>query len=433
MQFNINLKNSELYYDEKVNDILSTHINNKKINNLTNVKKILNYYNNPQDYLKIIHIAGTNGKGSTSSMISSILCEEGYTVGLFTSPHLVFLNERIKISNEKIPYKIFYELLKKIDNDSKSLNVFLGFFDILTVTALLFFYQRKCDYVVLETGLGGEYDATNVSENVLISVITNIGIDHEKILGDTVNEIAVAKSGIIKKNCPVVLYDLKEERDVFVNKAKELGSDIFFADFSKITIYEDNSFDYKTYKKLKTNMSGIFQIYNAATAIEAIDVIKKNCKVSDNSIRKGLLNVKLDGRFQIISKKPYFIIDGGHNVQCIETVIKDINIFVKKNKIKKMILILSILDDKNIEEMVDKIFMSIECDNIKTIITKVKSKRAFSIEYIYDCVKKYNKDITIIDSVEKVVDFCKQNKDEESLMYATGSLYLIGEILKYLG
>ena len=419
------------------NSIINTYIQ-KKTNNLYAVFKILNEFDNPQEKLKIIHVAGTNGKGSTVAMIYSILSKKYKNIGVFTSPHLININERIKIDEKYITDCELKKILKNIDDVSKKNNIKLGFFDILTICSFIYFYEKKCEIAIIETGLGGEFDATNVIKKPLVSVITNIGIDHEDILGSSIIDIAKAKSGIIKKNCPTVLYDIKEGEEIFFKKAKILNSKIIKINTNDIKInFNNQNFDYKQFKKIHTNLLGIHQIKNAVVVIETINVLKeKFFLIDDNDIISGLKNVKWDGRFQILKENDnsLLIIDGGHNPQCIEEVLSELK-YISIKKFKninfKLYIVISILKNKNIDEMFNILYKFLKTNNInyELIITKIDSEKAESIENIKNISKKYFTYIKTIENVKKTIEYTN-HKTDKNIIFFIGSLYLIGEVLK---
>ncbi|MCK5759292.1 MAG: bifunctional folylpolyglutamate synthase/dihydrofolate synthase, partial [Clostridiales bacterium] len=326
---------------------------------LENIRKLLELLGNPQDNLKIVHVAGTNGKGSVCSYIANILVTAGYRTGLFTSPYLEKFTERMQVDFNNIPDDKLIEyvgiLQEKITIMTDGGFNHPTFFELNTAITLMYFNETQCDAVVLETGLGGRFDSTNIIKNPVLSVITTIGYDHVSILGDTLGKIAFEKAGIIKPGCPVALYGDNDNEAVSVIKEKALESvsKIYISDFSKIKnieIFEFGySFDYKKLKGLKTGMLGIHQIKNACLAVDAADIISNNgLPVTENDIRQGLLNTSWPGRIEIISKNPLIICDATHNPQGAEALKRTIN---ERFEGKNIVYVMGVMKDKNYEEM----------------------------------------------------------------------------------
>lgn len=271
---------------------------------LNNMIELMEKFDNPQDKLKIIHIAGTNGKGSCSSFINSVLISQGYKVGLFTSPSIFNFEERIRINNENIKEDILLDLMKEVREKAKELKVFPADFELITAIAFLYFYRENCDFVVLEVGLGGRLDATNIIKNPLLTLITSISFDHQQFLGNTLESIATEKAGIIKKGSDLILYSQdKKVMDTILNIAKEKNVKYFTNDLKKIEILENNTngeiINYKNYKNLKIALLGNHQIKNATLSLEAILNLKdKKLKfqmkvfIMDLKMLYGLVDLK---------------------------------------------------------------------------------------------------------------------------------------------
>ena len=285
--------------------------------------------NHPEKQLKFIHIAGTNGKGAVTEMISNILLNSGYKVGKFMSPHLIRYNERIKINNKEITNKEMEEIIIKLDplvkeyNSKGKGNVTL--FELETTMAILYFVNKKCDIVVLEVGLGGLYDCTNIVYPI-VSIITSIGYDHMKFLGNTLEEIAFQKAGIIKQNSKTIFMSQSESVDnVIIKRCKEENNKLFLINKEDIKNYsyteEYQKFDYKEYKDIQINLKGMSQIYNACIAIEAVYVLKNKYNIKEEVVRKTLKNVIHKGRFEKIHNNPTVIYDGAHNEPAIQNFI----------------------------------------------------------------------------------------------------------------
>ena len=317
-----------------------------KTPNLLVVEKILNELDNPHKNLKFIHIAGTNAKGSVSNYISSALCDAGYKVGLFTSPYIENFNERFKINNQNIPDEKLAEIGTKVFEIADRIPYEVKQFDIITVIGIYYFFIENCDYVVLEAGMGGRYDSTNIITPML-SVITTIDYDHTAILGNTLEEIAYEKAGIIKENIPLIYYPCKKEiENIIINTCREKNSVCKTLDDIKITDINLNGseFIYKN-KKYTVNMMGKHQVYNACVAIEALSELNIEYK----NIKNGIKKMKLIGRFERLCKKPAVYIDGGHNPQGAKSIVET----VCYHKIENPVFIVSMVKEKDIKSYLD--------------------------------------------------------------------------------
>lgn len=418
-------------YTEAINFIHGTYKFGIKLG-LQNIRKLLEYMGNPQKKLKIIHVAGTNGKGSTCSFISSILRSASYKVGLYTSPYLEEFEERMKINGENIPKEklVYYvEYIKPII----SRIVDEGFnhpteFEVITAIAFKYFYDEKVDFVVLEVGLGGRYDATNVIENPLVSVITTIDYDHMDKLGNTIEEIAYEKAGIIKKNGVVVSFFQKPGAlKVIIDACKVKNAYLTVLDKRDIQIKESTVdkqvFHFKEYNDLEIKLLGEHQIYNAALAIEAVKKLKiYGYNIDENSIRKGLSSAKWPGRLEIIKKDPYIVIDGAHNPQGISALKDALKLF----SFKKLILVIGMLKDKDTKNMLDIIVP--EADLV--ITTTPVSERAYTAE---ELSKKIDGKNTVhIEKIEDAAKYALMNADKDDLILFCGSLYMIGYVRSFL-
>ena len=301
---------------------------------LTNIVAFSKELKFPENRFKSIHVGGTNGKGSTSHMLASILQEAGYKVGLYTSPHLKSFTERIRINGKEVPKRKVTSFIKQHKDFLEQQK--LSFFEMTLGMAFDYFADEKVDIAIIEVGLGGRLDSTNIIRPE-VAVITNIGLDHTQFLGETLPEIAFEKAGIIKENIPVIIGEEQVEvKYVFLEKAKETNSEIFFA-----------SDDEKVYQ---TDLLGAYQKKNSKTAVAAIKQLK-GFQVSDKNISEGLLtvvkNTNLKGRWQILQEKPKVICDTGHNKEGLKIVLNQL----KKEKYKKLHIVLGVVSDKKLEEV----------------------------------------------------------------------------------
>lgn len=289
----------------------------ERVTDLSRINGLLNALGNPQKGLKFVHIAGTNGKGSTLELCSQAVINSGYRVGQFTSPYIKCYEDRIRINGINIPRQTLDRLCDTVKQVVKSKAY--SQFEITLAIAFLYYSEENCDVVFLETGIGGLLDATNIIENPLVSVITSISYDHVNILGDTLREIATHKAGIIKPNCPTIVSvdNEKEAVDLIVHIANGKNSQLFMVNSSDISVldcgYSGSVFEYKS-DKYNLKMLGKHQIYNACTSIETLNLLKKQgFKISDKAIKMAFEMVQVGARLEILSEKPLVIVDGGHN------------------------------------------------------------------------------------------------------------------------
>ena len=405
---------------------------------LERVENMLSLLGNPEKNLKCIHIAGTNGKGSTTAMITSILKEEGYTVGMYTSPYLEEFEERIQINGVNIPKEKLAKLVTEIKDITDKV-IENGFdnptqFEIITVLMFLYFSREKVDYVVLEVGLGGRLDATNVIEP-LISVIASISHDHMNILGDTIGQIAKEKCGIIK-NSPVISYPQVEEAMSVIEKTcKEKNVQLIKASLDSIIDVKANKENNTQIIEFNLNnrsitvehsLLGEHQVKNTLVALNVIDKFSELVKpISDEVIKRGLLKTKWIGRMEVMRKKPLVVIDGAHNFDGIKSLKNSVETYFDY---KNIILVLGILGDKEVEKMVENISSIAKT----VIITEPHNDRAKNIDEMGEYLEALNK------TYEKILDYNKAYKraldlaDEDDLILVCGSLYMIGDMRKVI-
>lgn len=320
-------------------------------------KELLSLLGNPQDKLRFIHVAGTNGKGSFCSMMSSVLQKQGYKVGLYTSPYIVVFNDRIRVNGLPIAEDDINDLFLRVRQKADTMKTPPSSFDFITAAAFLWFYETKCDVVVLEVGLGGRYDSTNVIKNSLLSVITGIAFDHTEILGDTIEKIAWEKAGIIKENCPA-LYGGNDEKALAVieKECEEKHSELTVKnpDLLKIlsTTLDGTEFEFDG-KEYFIRLLGLYQPANAATVLAAIDVLRKHgFEISETAVKDGLSSAVWQARFEKIADEPVVLYDGGHNPQGVRAAVESVRAYFGDKKIN---LLVGILADKAHGEMAEEL------------------------------------------------------------------------------
>lgn len=401
---------------------------------LDSIGRLLENLGNPQDDLKFIHIAGTNGKGSTSAFLSSCIQEAGYSVGLFTSPFLERFNERIKLNGKDIPDEAIGMLTKKIELAANKM-VEEGMdhpttFEIVTALAFLYYKQERPDYVVLEVGLGGRFDSTNIIKDALASVITTIDFDHINELGDTLAKIAYQKAGIIKRDGLVISYPQEEEVvEVLKDVTKDMNAELIFSTLDIEIIEEtDNGseFNYEygnnKFEGLKTSMIGEYQVYNASLAITTILALRERglIDIENSEIYKGILNTKWNGRIEVLKRDPIFLIDGAHNLQGMENLSEALELF----DYRKLILGISILKDKDIDNMLKTIVPLADT----VIATEANIPRKLPATELKEKIKGYAREVIIEKDIKNAVLKAIEIADKDDMIVFGGSLYLIGEV-----
>ncbi len=400
---------------------------------LQNIKTLMEKLGNPQDKLKIIHIAGTNGKGSCTSFVNSALVSQGYKVGMFTSPSIYNFEERIRINNKNIPEDKLIDLMNEVREVAETMEVFPADFELVTAIAFLYFYREKCDFAIMEVGLGGRLDATNVAQNPLITLITSISLDHQQFLGNTIPEIALEKAGIIKENVPLVLYSQsKEAMDSIIGVANSKNSKVILNDLEKIELLENTKngqiINYKDFKNLKINLLGSHQINNATISLELLEQLRKmGFEISNESIYNGFSSVTWPCRFELVSKNPDFILDGAHNIDGIEKFISSMNFYYKDNK---KIGIFGVLADKDYNEMLAKI---VPCFDV-FLTVRPDSERAMESKELKERIEKLTKKkVYSFENYQDAIDKAFEISKEDDVISAFGSLYFVGEVRNLLG
>lgn len=394
---------------------------------LENTKRLLERLGNPEKNLKILHVAGTNGKGSVSTYLSECLKAQGYRVGLFLSPFVEHFSERIQLSNEDAAKLLATHLreVHKIVDELAAEDVHCTHFEILTGLAMKIFAAEKVDYVVLEVGLGGRFDATNVIEHPLASVITHIDLDHTDVLGDTIAKIAFEKAGIIKEGTPVYVYPSDQDAmDVFAEVAKEKHSDLTALDASAVkdvaVSLDGTAFSFEG-ESYRLAMLGKHQAMNAALAVTVLKDLRKRgeLELTDTAIKDGLRRAKIIARTEILATEPTVLLDGSHNPDGIRALCDLIDAIPHKN----LYLVLGILADKNHLEMVKNLVPRAE----KTVTTTVPSPRTLDARSLAKEVAPYG-DVTHEDLPAKALESILSYADVDDLVVMTGSLYLAGEL-----
>jgi len=395
---------------------------------LERISKVLHFLNNPQDDIKYVLIAGTNGKGSVASIFSNILTSNGHKTGLYTSPHLISVTERIKINNNDISEEKFDETLGVVFDACGKTDTELSYFEIVTASAFIYFAQEGIDIGVLEVGMGGRWDATNVV-TPLVSVITNISFDHMEHLGETTEKIAKEKAEIIKPKIPVVCGVSGNDLNVFVDKAGVTKSELYLIDRDfNYKKNDEGTFNYSGLENilndLTTNLAGTHQIVNAVLSLAVCEILQMNYKlcIDFSSINEPLNTVQKKGRFEIVGVNPTVVLDGAHNVGSAEALVNTLEDFCSN---QKFVFILSMLGDKDHEGFISVISKKAR----KIIISKIPNERGSDTNRLFNIARKFVGDVVVIEDYKEAFEYVKTlNKP----VCVTGSIYLIGLVKEYL-
>ena len=398
---------------------------------LERIGELLRRIGDPQDKVKCVHIAGTNGKGSTAAMLANILKNAGYDTGLCTSPYIFRFNERMQVNGREIDDGELCDIVEFIRPHAEAMEQHPTEFELVCAITFEYFARRKCDIAVVETGMGGRLDATNVIKSPLCSVITNIGLDHTAVLGSTVEAIAAEKAGIIKPGCPAVLYSQGESvMDVIRSRCEQLGCPLTVTDPGKLEVLPGGigrlEFVYRG-ERYATPLLGEHQAKNAAAVLETVSVLRgEGYDIPDSAVRAGLETVKWPARFEIISEKPWFVVDGGHNPQCAETVAANIRRYFPDIH---TVLLTGVLADKDYGSLAD--ILAPAADEFVTVAPN--SPRALSAGDYAEFLEKYGKPVTACGSIAAGVAEARRRAGDGGLVVAVGSLYMAGPIRDCFG
>ncbi len=398
---------------------------------LGRTQTLLEKMGNPEKKLKFIHIAGTNGKGSTASMTASILRKAGYKVGLYTSPYIYRFNERMQINGQQIPDDELVDITAWVKPLADSMEESPTEFELVTSIAFEYFMRGGCDIVVLEVGMGGAWDSTNVIEAPEVAVITNIGLDHTDVLGSTVEEIAETKAGIFKEGSSAVIYRGSESVEaVFERVCAQKNIPLKKADFDSLVLRSHGLtgqvFDCGQRKELTLPLLGDHQLHNAAVVLGIADtLIEKGWNITEEHIREGLRDVSWPGRFDIVGHDPLFIIDGGHNPQCIEALVKNIEDYLAD---RKVIALTGVLADKDYGDMYKPVMPLVQEFVCITPPNPRKLDAGLLAQYLMDA----GTTATAYETIEQGVIAAREKAGKDGVVLCFGSLYSIGSIKEAL-
>ena len=398
---------------------------------LRRISELLDALGDPQKKLRFVHIAGTNGKGSCAAMLSSVLRAAGYRTGLYTSPYLYRFSERMQVNGEEITPDALARCVAAVRDKAEKMDEHPTEFELITATAMLWFVEEKCDVVVLEAGLGGRFDATNIIESPECTIIMNIGLDHTHILGDTLEAIAGEKAGIIKPGVPCVAYEQADPiLEVFRRRCTELGCALTVPRFDALSVefdsLEGQVFSYRG-DQYALSLLGAHQRRNAAVAIETARVLAvSGWKIEQDALEHGLYAASWPGRFEVCADDPYFIVDGGHNPQCAEAVRDSLLHYFPETR---RVLLLGVLRDKDYVRMAQILDRAAD----EYVCTAPESSRALPPEELASVLRGFDKPVTVCDSVSDAVFTAKDRAGSDGMVCAAGSVYLAGRVRYQLG
>ncbi len=402
---------------------------------LSRIRVLLDSFGNPQDKIKVIHVAGTNGKGSVCSMLSNILIEEGYNTALYTSPHLERHNERYAINNIQISDRDFAEYVNIIKERVNTISWGnLGIptvFEQLTAMAFVYFYDKKVDYAVIEVGLGGRFDATNIIKKPILSIIASISLDHTEYLGETLEKIAFEKGGIIKDGCPVALYTQGQSiYDVIKKLCDEKGCKLYYLENQKTKVKKESfdgsiiSYENSLYSfdNVMLPLIGEYQINNCSLVLLAAYALNEGGVVlSRESILSGIRKTRWNGRMEVCGREPLVVIDGAHNPDGIHMLARSVKECFEG---KRLVLLMGVLGDKDYENMAAEIIPLADT----VVITRPASERALSVDEFKKVVNKYCDRVYGFEDIKEAYDYALGLTGKDDVLLCAGSLYLIGHI-----
>lgn len=397
---------------------------------LERIKILLERLDNPQQSLRFIHVAGTNGKGTVCTLLASVLKECGYTTGLYTSPYIVDFRERIRVNGEMIGMAELEEItdiVKEKIEEMRSEELIITEFEAVTAAAFLYYKKMDCDFVVLETGLGGRFDATNVIESPLVSIITSISLDHVRILGNTTAEIAYEKCGIIKKNCSTVTFSSQDLNALKMirEQSEVMNSHLYIADIKSIEVLNESIFG-STIKFFDRDVfvpfPGMHQTENCAIAMTAIDVLKNNgINISEKAVKDGIRKAKNPARCEIFSSEPLVILDGCHNEGSAKALCSVLDKHLGNRKMKAL---LGVMADKDVAKILTLLLPRFT----EVYTVKPSNPRAMEASVLRDKIKALGKNAESFDDLKTAYKTAVKGLEHDEALVVCGSLYLCSDI-----
>lgn len=416
---------------EKVYAYLAQNRASKRKENLNRLEELLKRLGNPHKNINYIHITGSNGKGSTAAMFQSVLREANLDVGLFTSPHLEKINERIRVNDLLITNEELIRFVNKIEPIVLKLEAEIQekfyAFELITAISFLYFQEKETDLVILEVGVGGRLDATNVIEESELAVITSIGIDHSKTLGETKEAILKEKVQILKKNGQMVIGPLRKNlKKIALNWAQKVDGEIHFVELDEIKNTENKKnyqlFDYKSYQNIELGFLGKHQLENAALVIEGIEILReKSYPIKERDLYQGLSKVKWPGRFEKISDSPLFYIDGAHNLASVDRLVESLKELFPK---KKFHFVVGMMKDKDYEKMLEKVYSLAK----EFILISPDPNRGFDLDEVSRLIKAKNIPVRKVEDMKELKSYMNEQINQDEIIIQFGSLYLVGAL-----
>ncbi len=393
---------------------------------LHRTRELLERMGNPQDKLKFVHIAGTNGKGSTASMLSSIFRCAGYRTGLYTSPYITCFNERMQVDGDMISDAELAEITEFVKPHAEAMAEHPTEFELVTAIAMEYFARQDCRIVMLEVGMGGELDSTNIISTPEAAVICNIGLDHTDSLGDTVEKVASAKAGIIKGGDAVIYRGSESVEKVFEDRCQAVSATLYKADFDAIESvsadFGGQVFHLGSRKNLHLPLLGEHQLKNAAVVITTVDVlVKKGWHITEDQLRLGLSLVGWPGRFELLRSDPVFFVDGGHNPQCMDSLVKNIQDYLPGRDITA---ITGVMADKDYMQMYAPVAPYIR----RWVTVTPNNPRSLPAQELALALEAFGKPVTARDTVAEGVAAALELTPADGAIVAFGSLYMVGDI-----
>lgn len=401
---------------------------------LSGMNALLCLLDNPQESLKYVHVAGTNGKGSTSTAISNVLIEAGYKVGLYTSPYVSHFLERVQFNGKPVEESIFAKNVQKVKRAVEALQrdgTDITEFEALTAAAFLCFNELECDVVVLEVGLGGRLDATNVIPCPLVNVITSLSLDHTAILGDTIEQIAYEKCGTLKNKCKVVSsYSQPDEAvNVIKSTVESMQGQLIVPSENDIAVIKSDllgtAFKYGG-NAYSITMPGIHQLKNMTCVIEACELLKEHFNITTQNIQSGISKTILPARVEVLSVQPLVVLDGGHNADGAKAFYDAVEEEISKKE--RVIVIAGMMADKEVEESLKPLMKKA---NVFLAVTP-NNPRAMSADALAQIAEKYSDKVFAVEDIKQAVNVSLAAVNESTAIFVVGSLYLAGEIREYL-
>lgn len=424
-------ENNKMGYDEALDYI-------HKINwcfcnpGLDRIEKLCTALGNPQKSLKFIHVAGTNGKGSFCAMLSSVLTSAGYKTGVFTSPYVKTFNERMAIDGKMISNEELVSLVEKIKPVADAMDEKPTEFELITALAFEYFAKNNCEYVVLECGLGGRLDSTNIIEEPELSVITGIALDHTSILGDTIEKIAYEKAGIIKAGRPCLWCGENQEAEAVIeNRANELSAPLFKVEHAKTQIkkFDLNGtvLDYKSHKDIYIPLLGEYQPFNASNVLSAIDILRENgISIDEGAVKEGMSRVEWHARFEILCKEPLIIADGGHNPEGVKSAVESVKKYFRSERLNIVSGVMADKDYNYIAEQIGTVASEVYC-------IAPNNPRALDAEKYADIYRQNGVKASSYSTIEEALESAIQTAiSEKRAVLCVGSLYSYSDISNYL-